>query len=49
MCPGTPGLDDPLCNPFSEAVGGNATHVEHVLVYIAKDSLRDELIALFRL
>jgi acetyl esterase/lipase len=44
VCPGTPGLDDPLCNPFSEAAGGSAARVaaEHVLVCVAEeDALRD--------
>ncbi|CAN6164622.1 unnamed protein product [Urochloa humidicola] len=42
--PGTPGLDDPLTNPFSEAAGGSAARVaaERVLVCVAeKDELRD--------
>ncbi|KAL6639230.1 hypothetical protein ACP70R_022960 [Stipagrostis hirtigluma subsp. patula] len=41
LCPGTPGLDDPLCNPFSD---GSAARVaaERVLVCVAeKDALRD--------
>ncbi|CAL5037484.1 unnamed protein product [Urochloa decumbens] len=44
VCPGTTGLDDPLCNPFSEAAGGGAARVaaERVLVCVAeKDTLRD--------
>lgn len=44
LCPGTPGLDDPLSNPFSEAAGGSAARVaaERVLVCVAeKDDLRD--------
>ncbi|CAL5046754.1 unnamed protein product [Urochloa decumbens] len=44
VCPGTPGPDDPLCNPFSEAAGGSAARVaaERVLVCVAeKDLLRD--------
>ncbi|RCV20716.1 hypothetical protein SETIT_4G079400v2 [Setaria italica] len=44
VCPGTPGLHDPLCNPFSEAAGGSAARVgaERVLVCVAeKDGLRD--------
>lgn len=44
VCPGTPGLDDPLCNPFSEAAGGSAARVAagRVLVCVAgKDTLRD--------
>jgi acetyl esterase/lipase len=44
MCLDMPGLDDPLCNPFSEAAGGNTVRVtaESVLVCVAeKDSLRD--------
>ncbi|KAL6640926.1 hypothetical protein ACP70R_019107 [Stipagrostis hirtigluma subsp. patula] len=43
-CPGTPGLDDPLCNPFSEAAGGSAARIagDRVLVCVAeKDALRD--------
>ncbi|XP_062233960.1 tuliposide A-converting enzyme 1, chloroplastic-like [Phragmites australis] len=43
-CPGTPGLDDPLCNPFSEAAGGSAARIAcgRVLVCVAeKDVLRD--------
>lgn len=42
--PGSPGLDDPLSNPFSEAAGGSAARVvaERVLVCVAeKDDLRD--------
>ncbi|CAN6173009.1 unnamed protein product [Urochloa humidicola] len=42
--PGTAGLDDPLCNPFSEAAGGSAARVaaERVLVCVAEeDLLRD--------
>ncbi|KAL6606880.1 hypothetical protein ACP70R_042533 [Stipagrostis hirtigluma subsp. patula] len=41
LCPGTPGLDDPLCNPLSD---GSAARVaaERVLVCVAeKDVLRD--------
>ncbi|CAL5046756.1 unnamed protein product [Urochloa decumbens] len=44
LYPGTPGLDDPLTNPFSEAAGGSAVRVvaERVLVCVAeKDELRD--------
>ncbi|CAN6178799.1 unnamed protein product [Urochloa humidicola] len=44
VCPGTTGLDDPLCNPFSEAAGGSAARVaaERVLVCVAEeDLLRD--------
>nr|CAB3467462.1 unnamed protein product [Digitaria exilis] len=45
VCPGTPGLvDDPLCNPFSEAAGGSAARIAagRVLVCVAgKDMLRD--------
>ncbi|CAO1947690.1 unnamed protein product [Urochloa humidicola] len=44
VCPGTAGLDDPLCNPFSKAAGGSAARVaaERVLVCVAeKDALRD--------
>ncbi|XP_040381022.1 2-hydroxyisoflavanone dehydratase-like [Oryza brachyantha] len=42
--PGSPGLDDPLSNPFSDAAAGSAARVaaERVLVCVAeKDSLRD--------
>uniref|UniRef100_A0A0D3GE63 Alpha/beta hydrolase fold-3 domain-containing protein n=1 Tax=Oryza barthii TaxID=65489 RepID=A0A0D3GE63_9ORYZ len=43
--PGSPGLDDPLSNPFSDAAGGiSAARVaaDRVLVCVAeKDSLRD--------
>ncbi|KAF8772672.1 hypothetical protein HU200_005639 [Digitaria exilis] len=44
LYPGSPGLDDPLSNPFSEAAGGSAARVvaERVLVCVAeKDDLRD--------
>ncbi|KAL6606881.1 hypothetical protein ACP70R_042534 [Stipagrostis hirtigluma subsp. patula] len=44
LYPGSPGLDDPLSNPFSEAAGGSAARVaaERVLVCVAeKDELRD--------
>ncbi|KAL6861242.1 hypothetical protein ACP4OV_016942 [Aristida adscensionis] len=44
LCPGTPGSDDPLCNPFAEAGGGGAARVAagRVLVCVAeKDVLRD--------
>ncbi|KAJ1258581.1 hypothetical protein BS78_10G086600 [Paspalum vaginatum] len=44
LCPGTPGLDDPLTNPFSEAARGSAARVaaDRVLVCVAeKDELRD--------
>ncbi|GJN00337.1 hypothetical protein PR202_ga17762 [Eleusine coracana subsp. coracana] len=44
LYPGTTGLDDPLCNPFSDAAGGSAAKVaaERVLVCVAeKDDLRD--------
>ncbi|CAL5051794.1 unnamed protein product [Urochloa decumbens] len=44
VCPGTAGLDDPLCNPFSVAAGGSAARVaaERVLVCVAeKDALRE--------
>ncbi|PUZ61290.1 hypothetical protein GQ55_4G264300 [Panicum hallii var. hallii] len=43
VCPGTPGLDDPLCNPFSAAAGGSAARIaaERVLVCVAEDSLRE--------
>ncbi|XP_066370674.1 2-hydroxyisoflavanone dehydratase-like [Miscanthus floridulus] len=44
LYPGSPGLDDPLFNPFSEAAGGSAARVaaERVLVCVAeKDDLRD--------
>ncbi|WVZ91388.1 hypothetical protein U9M48_037568 [Paspalum notatum var. saurae] len=43
-CPGTPGLDDPLCNPFSEAAAGSAARVAagRALVCVAgEDALRD--------
>uniref|UniRef100_A0ACD5ZSZ0 Uncharacterized protein n=1 Tax=Avena sativa TaxID=4498 RepID=A0ACD5ZSZ0_AVESA len=44
LYPGSPGLDDPLSNPFSEAAGGSVARIagERVLVCVAeKDSLRD--------
>ncbi|TKW20303.1 hypothetical protein SEVIR_4G077500v4 [Setaria viridis] len=44
LYPGSPGLDDPLSNPFSEAAGGSAARVaaERVLVCVAEeDDLRD--------
>ncbi|KAL5199328.1 hypothetical protein ABZP36_020531 [Zizania latifolia] len=44
LYPGSPGLDDPLSNPFSEAATGSAARVaaERVLVCVAeKDPLRD--------
>ena len=44
LYPGSPGLDDPLSNPFSEAAGGSAARIagERVLVCVAqKDGLRD--------
>ncbi|CAL5043859.1 unnamed protein product [Urochloa decumbens] len=44
LYPGSPGLDDLLSNPFSEAAGGSAARVaaERVLVCVAeKDELRD--------
>ncbi|XP_062228368.1 2-hydroxyisoflavanone dehydratase-like [Phragmites australis] len=44
LYPGSPGLDDPLSNPFSEAAGGSAARVaaERMLVCVAeKDDLRD--------
>ncbi|KAL6861243.1 hypothetical protein ACP4OV_016943 [Aristida adscensionis] len=44
LYPGSPGLDDPLSNPFSEAGGGSAARVaaERVLVCVAEnDGLRD--------
>ncbi|TVU12079.1 hypothetical protein EJB05_45705, partial [Eragrostis curvula] len=44
LYPGSPGLDDPLSNPFSEAAAGSAARVaaERVLVCVAeKDDLRD--------
>ncbi|KAL6606882.1 hypothetical protein ACP70R_042535 [Stipagrostis hirtigluma subsp. patula] len=44
LCPGTTGLDDPLCNPFSEAACGSAARVaaERVLVCVAEnDDFRD--------
>ena len=44
LYPGTPGLDDPLSNPFSEAAGGSAARIAggRVLVCVAeKDELRD--------
>ena len=44
LYPGSPGLDDPLSNPFSEAAGGSAVRIaaERVLVCVAeKDELRD--------
>ncbi|RLN12295.1 2-hydroxyisoflavanone dehydratase-like [Panicum miliaceum] len=44
LYPGSPGLDDPLSNPFSEAAGGSAARVaaDRVLVCVAeKDDLHD--------
>ncbi|KAI4976247.1 hypothetical protein ZWY2020_049854 [Hordeum vulgare] len=44
LYPGSPGLDDPLSNPFSEAAGGSAARIagDRVLVCVAeKDGLRD--------